>query len=130
MLSNVVFLSRLGPFSLRSIFLQLAMLGLTSVGAVAQSTTQKIQGLVTDPSGAVIAGAKVTIINEGTGVVNSVLTNETGNYSFPLVPVGNYDLKCEMQGFKTETVKALRVETAAQVRQNFEYREPDRRRSD
>jgi hypothetical protein len=119
MLSNVVFLSRLGPFSLRSIFLQLAMLGLTSVGAVAQSTTQKIQGLVTDPSGAVIAGAKVTIINEGTGVVNSVLTNETGNYSFPLVPVGNYDLKCEMQGFKTETVKALRVETAAQVRQNF-----------
>ena len=47
-------------------------------------------------------------------------TNETGNYTFPTVLVGNYDLKCEMQGFKTESVKALRVETGAQVRQNFQ----------
>ncbi len=47
-------------------------------------------------------------------------TNETGNYTFPTVLVGNYDVKCEMQGFKTESVKALRVETGAQVRQNFQ----------
>ena len=50
----------------------------------------------------------------------SVETNETGNYTFPTVLVGNYDIKCEMQGFKTESVKALRVETGAQVRQNFQ----------
>ena len=84
------------------------------------AATQSIQGLVTDSSGAVIAGAKVTITNEAMGVSQSVQTNETGNYTFPTVLVGNYDLKCEMQGFKTEAVKALRVETGAQVRQNFQ----------
>lgn len=84
----------------------------------AQSTTQSIQGLVTDPSGAVIAGAKVTMINPATGVSQTVLTNATGNYTFVLVPVGLYDLKFEMQGFKTETIRGLRVETAAQVRQD------------
>ncbi len=85
----------------------------------AQSTTQTIQGLVTDPSGAVIAGAKVTITNTATGISTSVLTNTTGNYTFVLVPVGYYDIKFEMQGFKTETVKRVRVETAAQVRQDM-----------
>ncbi len=90
-----------------------------SVGLQAQKN-QSIQGLVTDSSGAVIGGAKVTITNEGMGVSQSVQTNETGNYTFPIVLVGNYDIKCEMQGFKTESVKALRVETGAQVRQNFQ----------
>ncbi len=91
---------------------------LAPFGLGAQSTTQSIQGLVTDPSGAVIAGAKVTITNSATGVSSTVLTNSTGNYTFALVPVGNYDIKFEMQGFKTETVKGVRVETAAQVRQD------------
>lgn len=85
----------------------------------AQSTTQTIQGLVTDPTGAVIAGAKVTIINTATAVSNTALTNTTGNYTFVLVPVGNYDIKFEVQGFKTEMVKGVRVETAAQVRQDI-----------
>jgi hypothetical protein len=85
----------------------------------AQSTTQSIQGLVTDSSGAVVGGAHVTITNMATGVSQSVLTNSTGNYSFQLVPVGAYDMRCEMTGFKTETVRGVRVETAAQVRQNF-----------
>lgn len=43
-----------------------------------QSTTQSIQGLVTDSSGAVIAGAKVTAQNTATGISRSVLTNSTG----------------------------------------------------
>ena len=57
--------------------------------------------------------------NEGTGVTLTVLTNNTGNYSFPLMSVGNYDVKVEMSGFKTEQVKNVRLETAAQVRQDF-----------
>jgi hypothetical protein len=88
--------------------------------APAQSTTQTIQGLVTDSTGAVVNGAKVTITNVATGVAASANTNETGNYTFPLVLVGNYDVKVEMQGFKTEVVRNIRVETAAQVRQDFQ----------
>src|SRR5262245_23494782 len=97
--------------------LALSILNATPLSAQA---TQSIQGLVTDSSGAIIAGAKVTITNEAMGVSQSVQTNETGNFNFPTVLVGNYDIKCEIQGFKSETVKALRVETGAQVRQNFQ----------
>jgi hypothetical protein len=86
----------------------------------AQSITQAIQGLVTDSTGAVIAGAKVTITNVNTGVTRTVETNQTGNYNFPLVPVGVYNVRVEMEGFRSETVTGLRVETAAQVRQDFQ----------
>src|SRR5215472_8308352 len=81
----------------------------------AQSTTQSIEGLVTDTSGAVVANAKVTITNAATGVTTTTVSNSTGNYTFSLVPVGNYDVKAEVSGFKSEEVKGLRVETAAQV---------------
>jgi len=85
----------------------------------AQSTTQSIQGIVTDSTGASVAGAKVTVTNLGTNVATTLTTNESGNYSFPLIPVGNYSVRCEAQGFKAEVVRDLRVETAAQVRQDF-----------
>lgn len=87
--------------------------------AAAQSSTQSIQGLVTDASGAVVAEAVVTAVNRDTGVASRILTNQTGNYSFPLLPVGNYDLRVERPGFKTDTVSNLRLETAAQIRQDF-----------
>jgi hypothetical protein len=95
--------------------LALPFLGVLS----AQSTTQTIQGLVTDPTGAVIPGATVTMNNLATGVVQAVQTNDTGNYTFALVPVGSYELRCEASGFKTDVVTGVRVETGAQVRQNF-----------
>src|SRR3989442_780068 len=87
--------------------------------ALAQSTTQSIVGLVTDSTGAVIQGAKVTLTNTGTNVVLTTTTNETGNYNFPLLQVGNYDIRVEAQGFKSEVVRGIRVETAAQFRQDI-----------
>ena len=87
--------------------------------ALAQSTNQAVLGLVSDSTGAVIQGAKVTLTNADTNVTQTVTTNETGNYSFPLIQVGNYDLRVEMAGFKTESVRNIRVETAAQVRQDI-----------
>ena len=86
----------------------------------AQSTTQSIEGIVTDTTGAVVANARVTITNVATSVTSTVLTNAAGNYTFPLVPVGNYNVKAELQGFKSEEVRGVRVETAAQVRQDFQ----------
>ena len=46
---------------------------------VAQSTTQSVQGLVTDTSGAVIAGAKVTLTNQGTNVSVTTTANDSGD---------------------------------------------------
>ena len=85
----------------------------------AQSTTQTVQGLVVDSSGAVIPGAAVTLTNVATGVQQTVQTNETGNYTFTLVPVGSYEVRCESGGFKAEVARGVRVETGGQVRRNF-----------
>ena len=60
--------------------------------------TGTVVGTVRDESGAIIPGAKVTITHQGTGAVRSMQTDSSGNYNFPLLPVGTYTLKIEMQG--------------------------------
>ena len=85
----------------------------------AQSITQTIQGLVSDATGAVIPGATISYTNLDTGVSQSVQSNETGNYTFTLVPVGNYDVTCQLEGFKTNTTSNQRVGTGDQVRVDF-----------
>jgi hypothetical protein len=102
----------------RTIFIATLLLALTAP-AFGQGTAQSVQGLVTDTSGGIVPGATVTLTNVGTSVARTTTTNEAGNYSFIAVQVGNYELKVEMTGFKTETVKNIRVETEAQVRQDF-----------
>jgi hypothetical protein len=76
-------------------------------------------GLVTDGSESVVPGAQVTITNNTTAVSRTTTTNETGNYTFALVEVGHYDVGVSFEGFKSETVAGIRVETGAQVRQDF-----------
>lgn len=85
-------------------------------------STQSIQGLVEDTTGAAIAQAKVTLTNVATGISRTTETNSTGLYTFQLVQVGNYDLKFETAGFRTEVITSVRVETAAQVRQNAQLK--------
>ena len=60
-----------------------------------------LNGTITDPSGAAIAGAKVTATNTATGFTRGTTTTDTGLFSFPALPVGNYDVSVEAQGFKT-----------------------------
>jgi hypothetical protein len=106
-------------FSIFRRFVSVSALILVASIAWAQSTTQSVLGLVSDSTGAVLPGAKVTLTNTGTGVSVNTTTNETGNFTFSLLQVGNYDLRVEAQGFKSEVRTNLRVETAAQVRQNI-----------
>ncbi|MBL8211155.1 MAG: carboxypeptidase regulatory-like domain-containing protein [Bryobacterales bacterium] len=105
--------------AIRRALLVFTALTLVVLSLSGQSTTQSVLGLVSDSSGAVIPNAKITLTNTGTGIVQTATTNETGNYTFTLVPVGNYDVRVEADGFKTELVRNLRVETAAQVRQDI-----------
>src|SRR5438093_940407 len=60
-----------------------------------------LNGTITDPSGAAIAGARVTATNTATGFTRGTTTTDTGLFSFPALPVGNYDVSVEAQGFKT-----------------------------
>jgi hypothetical protein len=77
----------------------LALLGL-AVTASAQSITGSITGLVTDSSGAVIPTATVTVLNKGTNVRSTAVTDSSGNYAVLLLPRGEYRLEVAAGGFK------------------------------
>ncbi|HVG21506.1 MAG TPA: TonB-dependent receptor [Blastocatellia bacterium] len=66
----------------------------------AQESAGKILGTVTDQQGSVIAGAKVTVTNTDTHVSNDTLTDKDGNFQILSLPIGNYQVAVEHQGFK------------------------------
>src|SRR6202162_5740451 len=80
-------------------FLVFALL-LFPTGRLIAGITASISGTVTDPSGAVIAGATVTATNLDTGVVTTLTTNAQGFYSFQSLPLGNYTIGVQQSGFK------------------------------
>lgn len=90
-----------------------------AANAVSQTTSSEILGLVTDTSGAVVLGARVTITRTATNESRTALTNSAGEYSFPAVDIGEYNVRVEMEGFKTRTVTGLRVQTQEKARVNF-----------
>lgn len=67
----------------------------------AQGDTARLQGTITDPSGAAVVAAKVTVTNVDTGRIVTVQTNELGYYSVPALPPGNYRVDISQQGFKS-----------------------------
>jgi hypothetical protein len=66
--------------------------------AAAQNAQGTILGHVTDPSGAVIPGAQVTVTNKDTGVATAVTTNGTGDFTVPALNPGNYSVTVEDPG--------------------------------
>src|SRR6266853_199823 len=91
----------------------LSVLFVFCLSVFAQTGTSNITGTVRDTNGAVVAGATVTAKNEATGVTSTQTTTESGLYSFASLPVGNYTITIEKQGFKTlqKTHNALEVGT-------------------
>src|SRR5689334_19258713 len=71
--------------------------------AVAQVTTGAISGSVTDSTGAALAGAKVVIQNDETGVSRSVQSDSSGRYSASSLSVGKYRITVTQEGFQTES---------------------------
>lgn len=78
----------------------LALLALTSIGAWAQSTQGGVHGAVTDATGAAVAGAKVTLTNEGTNEARVSTTSGAGQYDFSNVVPATYSLVTESPSFK------------------------------
>ena len=76
----------------------------------AQGSGGRILGRVSDQSGALLSGTKVTATNEATGATHQTQTTASGDYAFPAVPVGTYTLTFDMAGFKTNIRKGITVE--------------------
>jgi Carboxypeptidase regulatory-like domain/TonB dependent receptor len=75
-----------------------------------QNVTGSIAGVVTDPSGAVVVGAKVVSENTATGARTSVETNPSGVYTLRFLPIGKYAVTITAKGFATERVQAFPLE--------------------
>jgi len=86
--------------------LVLAVAGLAS----AQSFTGRIYGTVTDPAGAVIPGAQVSVTNLGTGRTARTITEENGNYMVSELPPGEYAVEVSAPGFKTFVQRGIVLE--------------------
>jgi len=79
----------------------LLILFLAEVTLLAQTPTGMIVGTVTDPTGAVISSAAITIVNRATGLTRTSTTNPDGSYAVPALPVGFYEIRAGAVGFST-----------------------------
>ncbi|HEX4486609.1 MAG TPA: TonB-dependent receptor, partial [Terriglobales bacterium] len=93
--------------AIAAVALLIAAVGL---GVRAQTTTSaSIQGTVTDPSGAAIAGAAVTVTNKGTGVSQNTVSDSQGRYQFAQLILGTYDLDATKDGFQKVVKTGIRL---------------------
>ena len=91
-------------------------LGIIATPAAAQSITGTIVGRVTDPSDAVIVGARVRAINAATDATDSATTDDSGFYRLPNLLPGEYFVEVEAAGFQTTRVSAQRLSLADNLR--------------
>jgi hypothetical protein len=73
----------------------------SALPALSQSATGSIEGIVLDSSGAVLPGVTVTAVHRDTGASRSTVTDESGLFRLPLLPVGTYEVTAELGGFST-----------------------------
>jgi hypothetical protein len=86
----------------------------------AQTASGQITGTVKDTSGAVIAKVKVTVSSQLTGVTRETATNDSGDYVFPLLPVGVYSVAAEQQGFRVAKRSNIQLSVDQVVRIDLE----------
>ncbi len=77
---------------------------------LAQSERARIIGTVTDPQGAVVQGATVTVTNVATGIETKSKTDQEGRYQASELPIGSYKVKVEHEGFKTTETPSYALE--------------------
>ena len=111
----------MGPRSPRPVYFFLALV----VSVFAWTNTQaqfstSIEGQVVDPLGAVVPRVEVRAINKAIGVDRVTETDDEGRYEIPALPVGEYRLQVQAEGFNTQVLEAIRVEVGRKITQDFQ----------
>jgi len=89
-----------------------------AASAPAQTTSTEVLGTVTDGSGAVVPGAEVTLLRTATQGKRQTRTDSSGNFSFPLIEIGDYTLTVSSTGFKTQIQTGINVAYQQKARVN------------
>src|SRR5437879_2796844 len=79
----------------------MASVGVLGSGLVWAQATAQISGSVKDPSGAVLPGVEITATQIDTGIARTTVTNETGSYVLPNLPLGPYRVEAALPGFRS-----------------------------
>src|SRR5436190_6422226 len=95
------------------------MFAVFALGVSAQEYRGTISGTVTDPNGAVIPGAKVTVKNIGTNIAVNTVTNESGSYTVPFLVPGTYSVSVVGDGFKTSARENVEVKVDDRIALDF-----------
>src|SRR5215469_10700486 len=91
----------MSPKLFRVLLIGAVLLLVAAQSALADNVYATIRGVVTDPTGAVVAGVQVTATNTSTGVSRSTTSQPNGLYEFLQLPVGPYSVSVTKEGFKT-----------------------------
>ena len=95
----------------------IAVLGITF--CLAQVNRGTLTGVITDPSGAVVPGVKITAIHVETGTSSVTIASESGSYTIPALPIGLYRIEFEAPGFKKSIRNQVDVAAGATLRQDM-----------
>ncbi|HWC19722.1 MAG TPA: carboxypeptidase regulatory-like domain-containing protein, partial [Terriglobales bacterium] len=85
-------------------------------------TLATVQGQVTDPSGAVVPGATVTVTNTATSVSQTTKTDSNGDYRIPALPIGTYNVEVQASGLERQRAQSLILEVGRTTVQNFQLK--------
>ncbi len=104
-----------------SIWTGFLILAISCAVVLAQATAQ-ISGAAKDQSGAVLPGVEITVTQTDTGIARNAITNETGSYVLPNLPIGPYRLEASLPGFRTfaQTGIVLQVNSSPAVNVTLE----------
>jgi len=97
----------------------LALCFLLSTHSFSQTSNATLGGIVSDTTNALIPGVTITASNTQTGIVTTVVTNESGAYQFANLQTGTYKVSAELPGFRTQTYSDVTLGVSQQVRLNF-----------
>lgn len=95
---------------MKTMWLCCILLLLSGSLAIAQTITGSVRGTVTDPSGAVVAGAMVTATNVATGITTDTVTDHSGLYNIQFLTIGEYTIAATAPGFNTTSIGPFRLQ--------------------
>lgn len=111
-------MSTFAPVTVACLFLLLC----TSVQA---QSTASLEGSITDQRGALIRRAEITATDDSIGVRRSSVTDDSGRYQIPALPIGDYRLEVRAKGFQTQILERVRVEVGRTLTRDFELQVGD-----
>ena len=95
----------------------IAVLGISF--CFAQINRGTLTGVITDPSGAVVPGVKITATHVETGTSSTTIASESGSYTIPALPIGLYRIEFEANGFKKSIRNQVELAAGATLRQDM-----------